>query len=211
MLKGNEGRLLRGRSIGQRRTLLGNYLIVTDTEKTEKNYLHGLRSSLPENIREHIRIKVIDGIPTSKLVEKAENERAKAAQYCELWIVFDRDRVPNFDAIIAQAAAKGIRVGWSNPCIEIWFLAYFGSMPTVADSTQCVARFREKLKQKAGVEYSKAAANIYDLLKSRGDETVAFATAEARLKIQSGKKKPSQMDSATTLHHLVQEIQAAAH
>lgn len=210
MLKGNKGRLPRSRSLGQRRILLGNYLIVTDTEGTERNYLLGLRNSLPENIREHIRIKVIDGIPTSKLVEKAENERAKAAQYCELWIVFDRDRVPNFDAIIAQATAKGIRVGWSNPCIEIWFLAYFGSMPTVADSTQCVARFREKLKQKAGVEYSKAAPNIYDLLKSQGDETVAFTTAEARLKVQS-EKKPSKMDSATTLHHLVQEIQEAAH
>ena len=40
----------------------------------------------------------------------------------ETWIVFDRDRVPDFDKLIQKANYRGISVAWSNPCIEIWFL-----------------------------------------------------------------------------------------
>ena len=37
---------------------LGYYIIVTDTEETEKNYFEGLRDTIPEEIRGRIVIKV---------------------------------------------------------------------------------------------------------------------------------------------------------
>lgn len=37
---------------------LGYYYIVTDTDQTEKNYLEGLRNSIPETLKDKIVIKV---------------------------------------------------------------------------------------------------------------------------------------------------------
>lgn len=108
---------------------LGYYFIVTDTKETEQNYMHGLRDSIPQSMRDNIVIKVVKA-KTVDLVDKAVSLAALNPQYSEAWIVFDRDQVKNFDAIIEESLKKGLHVGWSNPCIEIWFHAYFGTMPS---------------------------------------------------------------------------------
>lgn len=107
---------------------LGYYFIVTDTKETEQNYMYGLRDSIPQSIQEKLVIKVVRS-RTVDLVDKAISLAALNPQYSEVWIVFDRDQVKNFDNIISEALKRGMHVGWSNPCIEIWFHAYFGSMP----------------------------------------------------------------------------------
>lgn len=76
---------------------LGNYLIITDAKKTEKLYMQGLKESLPKSVRNQLQIKVVTDIATDKLVEKACSLRSKSSVYCDTWIVFDRDLVPNFD------------------------------------------------------------------------------------------------------------------
>ncbi len=50
--------------------VLGYYLIVTDTEETEKNYFEGLKNSIPPEIRERIVIKVEKAKTTYDLVER---------------------------------------------------------------------------------------------------------------------------------------------
>lgn len=102
---------------------LGYYLIVTDTEATERCYFNGLHEYLPEDVRDKIVIKVVE-TKTAKLVDKCKELTAYDAQYRIPWIVFDRDRVVNFDKIIKEAENNGIQVGWSNPCFEIWLFAY---------------------------------------------------------------------------------------
>lgn len=37
---------------------LGYYLIVTDTKETEKNYFEELRNNIPQELRNHLVIKV---------------------------------------------------------------------------------------------------------------------------------------------------------
>lgn len=49
---------------------MGYYLIVTDTEETEYNYLTGLRDSIPEGLRGKLVIKVFKA-KTANLVSKA--------------------------------------------------------------------------------------------------------------------------------------------
>lgn len=56
---------------GTRIPELGYYLIVIDTEETEKNYFEGLRDSIPAELKDHLVIKVE--------------------------IVFDRDQVKDFE------------------------------------------------------------------------------------------------------------------
>ena len=48
----------RNKRVGTRVPELGYYLIVTDTEETEKNYFEGLRDSVPEELKERLVIKV---------------------------------------------------------------------------------------------------------------------------------------------------------
>lgn len=112
---------------------LGYYLIVTDTEATERCFFTGLHQAMPEDVRNKLVIKVIE-TKTRTMIDKCMELMAYDAQYRIPWIVYDRDQVQGFDDIIAEAVNKGIHVGWSNPCFEIWMYAYFGSMPAIQDS-----------------------------------------------------------------------------
>ena len=111
----------------QRIPELGYYFIVTDTKETEQNYMFGVRDSIPKHLQGKLVIKVIKK-NTKDLVEEARELASLQSQYGEPWIIFDRDQVKDFDSIIAHADDCGIHVGWTNPCIEEWFSAYFGTM-----------------------------------------------------------------------------------
>ncbi len=197
----------RDRFIGHRKPELGYYLIVTDTEKTEQNYLHGLRNSIPKELQGRIVIKVCKA-KTEELVSDAINIASLHPQYCEPWIVFDRDQVTGFDEIISAARKYGIHTGWSNPCIEIWFHAYFGGMPSCQDSMTCCRGFEKKYLQATQQEYKKDDAAIYAKLCRYGDEEEAISIAVRKLEEHenSGKVKPSELCPGTTLHQLISEI-----
>lgn len=192
----------------QRRTpSLGYYIIMTDTEQTEHNYLSGLRDSISPELRDKLVIKV-SARRTISLVEESREATAMNPQYAEPWIVFDRDQVKNFDAIIQEAERHGIHVGWSNPCIEIWFHVYLGEMPHASGSVACNEAFEHRYKTMTGQKYQKADKNIYSKLCRHGDEAAAIRLAERKLTehLHHGKCTPSEMSPCTTLHRLVQEI-----
>lgn len=177
---------------------LGYYFIVTDTNETEKNYLYGLRDSLPKELQGRIVIKV-SSTKTETLVAACEQADIDP-QYRQCWIVFDRDQVVDFDKIIEEAASKDIEVGWSNPCIEIWFDAYFGKMPTVQDSVSCWKGFAARYEKQTGLEYKKSNQQIYATLNRLGNEADAIKLAESRLQahLKDNKVHPSQMCPGTT-------------
>ena len=208
MAKKDRNGIRRGREYSKRRVPdLGYYFVVTDTKATEENYMIGLRDSLPERLQGRIVIKVSKS-KTANLVESCKAQAVLEPQFGEPWIVFDRDQVSDFDEIISKAEKEGLGVGWSNPCIEIWFDAYLGQMHGYYDSKQCCLRFAETYERKTGLEYDKADTKIYEILNRYGDEKKAVEIAEKRLKthINGGTEKPSEMVPATTLHHLVEEI-----
>lgn len=185
---------------------LGYYLIVTDTEKTEENYMKGLRDAIPKSLQGKIVIKVYK-TKTVDLVSEALNMASLQPQYGETWIVFDRDQVKDFDQIISTAP-KNINVAWSNPCIEIWFSAYFDSMPVYSDSVSCCKGFSQKFLQVTGQKYEKSDTAIYQKLRDYGDEKRAIEIADRKLKehIRDGNHEPSKMCPCTTVHLLIREI-----
>ena len=193
--------------LGSRKLELGYYFIATDTEQTERNYLLGLKKAMPAELQDKIEIKVMS-CDTKALVNTCLKMTQDEVQYREPWIVFDRDRVPNFDKIIEKAENCGISVGWSNPCIEVWFDAYFGSMHNYPESKVCCAKFAETYKNRTGREYSKSDDDIYAVLNRFGDENGAINIAEKRYKdhIDAGRKIPSEMCPCTTLYQLISEI-----
>lgn len=196
---------------GQRKQLkvpeLGYYLIVTDTEATERCFFNGLHKSLPEDIRNKLVVKVVE-TKTRTMIDKCLELTAYEAQYRIPWIVFDRDQVKGFDEIIAEAEKKDIQVGWSNPCFEIWMHSYFGAMPAIQDSWTCCSEFGRVYQSRTGQKYSKADDKMYGKLCMTGDEEKAIQIAQQKLEQceREGKKKPSEMCPCTTVHKLVREI-----
>lgn len=186
---------------------LGYYIIVTDSKETEQNYIHGLRDSIPEELQGKLAIKVARA-KTVDLVSEAENFASQHRQYAQPWIVFDRDQVSGFDQIISLAEARGIKVGWSNPCIEIWFSAYFGEMPVYQNSTGCCRGFGQKYLEKTRQEYKKSDTIIYSKLCHFGNEKQAIKIAEQKHaeRTLNCNDIPSRMCPCTTLHTLVKEI-----
>ena len=186
---------------------LGYYLIVTDTEATERCFFTGLHQALPEDVRNKLVIKVVE-TRTRTMIDKCLELTAYDAQYRIPWIVFDRDQVQGFDEIIKEAEDKGIQVGWSNPCFEIWMYAYFGSMPAIQDSRNCCSDFGRVYESKTGQKYSKADEQMYGKIYKVGDEEKAIQIAQQKLEQckREGKTMPSEMCPCTTVHELVGEI-----
>jgi hypothetical protein len=185
---------------------LGYYFVVTDAKATEINYLQGLRDSIPASLRDRLVIKVSHAA-TSELLEKCMEMVAVEPQYRKPWIVFDRDQVKDFDRIIANAENRDVYVGWSNPCIEIWFHAYFSDMPASHSSMQCVRNFEKTFQSQTGQKYEKAHPDIYRKLCHHGNESTAIQVAASRHRQQCEIcAKPSDMSSASTLYLLVAEI-----
>lgn len=195
----------------QRRPLripaLGYYLIVTDTEATERYYFEGLHKELPEEIQNKLVIKVVE-TKTKTLIDKCLELTAYDAQYRMPWIIFDRDEVKDFDKIIKKAESLDIGVGWSNPCFEIWMYAYYGIMPTVMTSWTCCSEFGTIYQRKTGQAYSKSDTSLYQKIVQTGDEEKALQIAKQKYDqcIREGKTIPSQMCPCTTVYQLVGEI-----
>ena len=188
---------------------LGYYIVVTDAIGTEPLYFNGLHDSLPENLQDKLVIKVIE-TKTKDMVQKSLELTAYEAQYRIPWIVFDRDKVTNFDEIIREAQKHGINVGWSNPCFEIWMFAYYGNMPSISQSWTCCQKFSEIYQRKTGFVYSKTDSSFYRKLCNTGDEKKAIKIASQRhmQNIQNGYKKPSEMVPCSTVYELVREIRS---
>lgn len=186
---------------------MGYYLVVTDTEATERCYFNGLHDSLPDDMKSKLVIKVVE-TKTKKLIEKCKEMTAYETQYRIPWIVFDRDQVPNFDQIIKNAEKEGIRVGWSNPCFEIWMFGYFGNIPAIQESWTCCSKFGEVYRKKTGQDYSKADKDMYKRLVKFGDEKNALAQAQQKYEqcVRNGNTMPSDMWPCTTVQELVGEI-----
>lgn len=186
---------------------MGYFLVVTDTEATERCYFNGLHKSLPEDVQNKLVIKVVE-TKTQDMIQKCLELTAYDAQYRKPWIVFDRDEVPDFDSIIKNAQKYGIKVGWSNPCFEIWMYAYFGKMPAIVESWKCCDKFSDVFQKQTGRVYSKSDKDLYRLLQESGNEAGALKLACQKLEqcIREGKTIPSDMCPCTTVHELVGEI-----
>ena len=188
-------------------TAMEYYLIVTDTEATERYFFEGLYRNLPHDVQGKVRLKVYNA-KTAKMVERCRALATYEAQYCKPWIVFDRDQIPNFDEIIAEAKGYNICVGWSNPCFEIWLFAYFGQMPTLTESPRCCSEFGHVYERETGQKYEKSDVRLYEKIYENGDEEGALWRARRRLEQhrREMKQKASEMCPATTVHELVAAI-----
>ena len=185
----------------------GAYLIVTDAEKTEKYYFEGIKNRIPDSLKNDLQIKIYSNKALSKIIDFAAEERNKDERFRDIWLVFDRDEVKNFDKLIEEAKENKMNVGWSNPCFEIWLMSYFQSPKNIEESQKCCETFEKIFKENTGKKYKKSEEKIYNILYEKGDENRAIERAREKYhQIRKEYSKPSKMIGCTTVYKLVEEL-----
>lgn len=198
---------IESRKIGFRKPDLGYYYIVTDAVETEPNYFNGIKENLPDKLKGRLVIKVKTS-KTYDMVDIILSDISKSPIVYDPWIVFDRDQVKEFDELVLKAKKCEINVGWSNPCIEILFLAYFGKSPSVNDQKDCIRDFENEYSKKIGKKYLKNNKAIYKELVENGDEKLAISIIKKKCEeyLENGIKKPSEMKGVSVVYKLLEEI-----
>jgi len=185
----------------------GAYLIITDTEKTEKNYFEGIKNIIPGNLKNDLQIKIYSNKALSKIIDFAAEERNKDERFRDIWLVFDRDEVKNFDKLIEEAKENKMNVGWSNPCFEIWLMSYFQLSKNIEESQKCCETFEKIFKENTGKKYKKSEEKIYNILCENGDENRAIERAREKYhQVRKDYSQPSKMIGCTTVYKLVEEL-----
>ena len=185
----------------------GAYLIVTDAEKTEKYYFEGIKNRIPDSLKNDLQIKIYSNKALSKIIDFAAEQRNKDERFRDIWLVFDRDEVKNFDRLIEKAKESKMNVGWSNPCFEIWLMSYFQNPKNINDSQKCCETFEKIFKENTDKNYEKSEEKIYNILCKKGDENKAIQRArEKYYQVRKEYSQPSKMIGCTTVYKLVEEL-----
>ena len=185
----------------------GAYLIVTDAEKTEKNYFEGIKNIIPDSLKNDLQIKIYSNKPLAKIIDFATEQRNKDERFRDIWLVFDRDEVKNFDKLIEEAKENKMNVGWSNPCFEIWLMSYFQNPKNINDSQKCCETFEKIFKENTGKKYKKSEEKIYNILCENGDENKAIQRAREKYhQVRKEYSQTSKMIGCTTVYKLVEEL-----
>jgi len=127
-------------------------MIFPEGKQTEPIYLtHWYRRH-----REHVIVKLAPHRHTTplELVQAAVNQRTSDTReakrgrgdaFDEYWCVFDVDAHPKIRDALELAAAKGICIALSAPCIELWLLIHFESQTAYLSREEAQRRSREHL------------------------------------------------------------------
>ncbi len=70
-------------------------------------------------------LQLVQKAANQQKLDRREAARGRGDAFNEYWCVFDRDQHPKLPDAMQLAAARGIMVAFSNPCIELWFLLHF--------------------------------------------------------------------------------------
>ncbi len=135
--------------------------------------------------------------------------------YEHRWIVIDRDEerhgggghtLEDFNTAIEKASkcSRPVKVAWSNPSFELWYLLHFHFHNTAIDRDQVIKR----LEKAMGRSYDKSESGMFAFLASRINEAVRNARRLInQAKELTGHLSPAHANPATTVHELVELLQ----
>ena len=186
-------------------------LIVCEGEKTEPEYLKGLRNALDLNPA-NIKIVSADGNDPVSIVRQAiATYRSSPGEFDRVFCVFDRDDHVNYQQALDLVAnsplgKKQILAAITSvPCFEIWILLHYlySSAPVTASGgrSACdnvVAEIRRHLP-----EYEKAFGDLFEKLVPMLDTAITHADRLAVHNRETGSDNP-----ATKVHELVKYLQS---
>ena len=102
-------------------------LICCEGKQTEPSYFNHIRQKLRIS-KDALKVQGLGYDPLS-LVKCAARHKSKAERdkipFEEVWCVLDCDNHPNIQEAFEEAERHKIKVIFSNPCFEIWYLFHF--------------------------------------------------------------------------------------
>ena len=96
-------------------------------------------------------------------------------------------------------------VGWSNQCVEYWFILHFDYYDADNDRKYYRKYLHSKFKELGWNRYEKNNSELFDILSYKGNPRQAINWAKQRLASCSG-LTDSQSVPATRIHELVEEL-----
>lgn len=125
-----------------------------------------------------------------------------AGEQAVVWCLFDRDRHPGIDPLVADARHEDVRVAFSHPCFEFWILLHFEdcATPMAGQCMQACRRLRKHLPD---------AGKRFDLGDLGGRFKTARTRAEriARRHDDDGVDLPSKRDPSTEVWQFVDALE----
>lgn len=193
------------------------FYIFCEGEKTEPNYFKAFKKLIEKNaIYKDMVLIQIEGCATDtvRVLDRAEKYvKENGVIKGQVWCVYDLDSfnredfdkvLPRMDALNKSNAQLKYYAGWSNQCVEYWFLLHFGYYTSDNHRTEYIKALNEQMK-KAGRKYRKNDEGNFDFLLKYGDPRKAIKYAEKRLKEEKD-KLPSQIAPGTNVQALVKEL-----
>lgn len=182
-------------------------LVFTEGERTEDGYLVHWRRAYRDTVL--VTIDGFHGAPLSlvnravdtKRQEARDAARARGRPHDEVWCVFDRDQHPNIAEAIDKAAANGVGIILSNPCIELWFILHFADQAAHIERGDAQRLSRELL----GCEKVLTGAALATL-------TTGYAEAKRRAqeldRKHVGDGSPPYSNPSSNMWHLIDRIRS---
>lgn len=202
------------------------YIIFCEGTKTEPNYFRQIKTIIEHKYRDRLLIeqhRQIDidiigtGRSTSSLLNFALDYISKQKnKYDYVWLIFDNDDFPqaDFDNTITKVKALAKdgcgdeprwHCGWSNQCIELWFLLHFEFYHVAHHRDHYIDKLSAIFADKGLGEYKKNAPGIFQLLCLHGSLPNAIRNAK-RLFGYHANQTPSHSDPATSVFLLLDDL-----
>lgn len=204
----------RGRGF-ESRPLRKRFLIVCEGEVTEVRYFQ----AFPVAKDIHVRVEG-EGSNTLSLVEAAERYADEpGARFDEVWVVYDHDDFPDERFNAAEAAIRSEdavrserwRAAWSHQAYEVWYLLHFQHFDSRLHRHLVQRKVGEHLASRfARKGYRKNDPDLYKLLLPLQAEAIQHAERLCKTHgvAPHGDATPSRANPCTTVHRLVQALNA---
>ena len=188
-------------------------VLIVGEGKAEANYFRSLRKE--EAVQEAFTIEVNQGSGGSprSVVEKAMDGKARAGEpHDEVWCVLDTEggepsqRAQAVGEAVRLAVEQDMRLCWSNPCFEVWFLAHFERTERAfADASAVVKHLGAKWQAAFGGAYEKSAEDHHQRLAPYTNDAIANGRWVREERYPSG-GSPADRNSSTEVYRLVERL-----
>lgn len=179
-------------------------LILCQGKETEKNYFNSLGED-ESLITEAFNVEVKSKNPLRMIDYALKKNCLKKSKYIMAWCVFDMDETKSdeFNKAVFQDGKQNIRVAYSNPMFELWFLLHYRNLDVKLHRKAIGEKIGEIFWKIHNKEYKKNDEGIYQLLKEKMEQAIQNAEI---LYSKCDRRNPARANPSTTIHLLINEL-----
>lgn len=194
------------------------YYIFCEGQQTEPQYFAGFKKLIEENpiYKDMVLIEIEPcQAETMRVIGKAEEYvKANGVKKGQIWCLYDKDSFPperfngvveRIDTLNKENSELQYHAGWSNECIEFWFILHFAYYTSNNHREEYISFLNDKFRELGIGKYQKNMKDIFDILLTKGNPKLAIRYAKRIIKENEG-KTPTEIAPGTKVYELVEEL-----